>query len=86
MFEFIAKNQEVLRTDFITWTGDNSAHNDWDSTDQDVTDYTTFISDALSKALGPDTEIEIYPVLGNHDTWPNNQQDFSKPYNNFPIN
>jgi len=33
MFDFIASNQDTLKTDFITWTGDNSAHNVWDNTD-----------------------------------------------------
>ena len=32
MFEWVANNQEELKTDFITWTGDNSAHNVWDNT------------------------------------------------------
>ena len=32
MFDFIAENQDELKTDFITWTGDNSAHNIWDNT------------------------------------------------------
>jgi 2'-5' RNA ligase len=29
MFDFIAENQDILKTDFITWTGDNSAHDTW---------------------------------------------------------
>lgn len=32
MFEFVANNQDELKTDFIIWTGDNSAHNVWDNT------------------------------------------------------
>lgn len=37
MFEFIANNQEELQTDFITWTGDNSAHNTWNNSNEEVT-------------------------------------------------
>lgn len=40
MFEFINKNQDTLKTDFITWTGDNSAHNVWDNTNEEITNYT----------------------------------------------
>jgi hypothetical protein len=36
--------------------------------------------------LGPDSSIEVFPVLGNHDTWPVNVQDFSAPHLNYPIN
>lgn len=40
----------------------------------------------LKESLGPNSTIEVYPSLGNHDTWPVNVQDFSKPYSNWPIN
>lgn len=36
MFEFIANNQDTLKTSFITWVGDNSAHNVWDNTNEEV--------------------------------------------------
>jgi len=39
MFDFIGENQDTLKTDFITWTGDNSAHNVWDNTNEEITDY-----------------------------------------------
>lgn len=44
MFDFIGKNQEQLKIDFITWVGDNSAHNVWDNTNEEVTDYTVNIT------------------------------------------
>lgn len=28
----------------------------------------------------------MFPVQGNHDTWPVNAQDFSKPNSDIPIN
>ena len=30
--------------------------------------------------------IEIYPVVGNHDTWPVNTEDFRRPDTDFNIN
>lgn len=72
MFNFIADNQSELKTDFITWAGDNSGHNVWDNTNDEVTKYSYTISDMLNKALGPDSKIAMYPAMGNHDTWPVN--------------
>ena len=72
MFKYIGENQDTLKTEFITWAGDNSAHNIWDNSDEEVTKYTLSITDYLKKALGPDSKVEVYPVLGNHDTWPVN--------------
>jgi hypothetical protein len=37
MWKFIGENQDSLKTDFITWVGDNSAHNVWDNTNEEVT-------------------------------------------------
>ena len=72
MFDFIAENQDQLKTDFITWTGDNSAHNIWDNTQEEITQYTMNITNTLKESLGADSKIEIYPIQGNHDTWPVN--------------
>ena len=33
-----------------------------------------------------DTDITVIPIQGNHDTWPVNIQDFSKPNSNYSIN
>lgn len=86
MFEFIGANQDTLKTDFITWAGDNSAHNVWDNTNEEVTKYSAVITNKLNEALGADSKIAVYPSLGNHDTWPVNVQDFSTPNTNYPIN
>lgn len=84
MFEEIATLQEDI--DFITWVGDNSAHNVWDNSNEEITEYTNEITQALKSALGANSTVQIYPSLGNHDTWPVNVQDFSAPYANWPIN
>lgn len=31
-------------------------------------------------------DVPVYPSTGNHDTWPVNNQDFSAPGINYPIN
>ena len=72
MFEFIATHQNELQTRFITWVGDNSAHNIWSQNDELIAQYTATITDSLKNALKNTTGIEIFPALGNHDTWPVN--------------
>lgn len=86
MFEYIRDNQDTLKTEFITWAGDNSGHNVWDNSNEEVLDYTVNITDTLNEVLGSDSQIPIYPTMGNHDTWPVNVEDFSKPENNYAIN
>lgn len=44
MFDYIADNQDTLKVDFLTWTGDNSAHNVWDNSHEEVTEYTKNIT------------------------------------------
>ena len=55
MFEWVANNQDELNIDFITWTGDNSAHNVWDNTQEEITQYTLNITQTLKDALGADS-------------------------------
>jgi len=86
MFEYIRDNQDTLKTEFITWAGDNSGHNVWDNSNEEVLDYTVNITKTLTEVLGSDSKIPIYPTMGNHDTWPVNVEDFSKPENNYAIN
>jgi sphingomyelin phosphodiesterase len=81
MFAHIADTQEI---DSIFWTGDNSAHNVWSNSNQEVTDYTLLITNEIKAAF--DSGIPVYPSTGNHDTWPVNVEDFSAPGINFPIN
>lgn len=35
---------------------------------------------------GANSQIQWFPVQGNHDTWPVNIQDFSKPGINYAVN
>lgn len=58
----------------------------WSNTDEEVTGYTVDLTNDLKKALGPDSNIEVYPTLGNHDTWPVNVEAFDAPNTNYEIN
>lgn len=82
MLAHITANHEI---DSIFWTGDNSAHNVWSNTNEEVTNYTQVITDEI-KAAFAGTDIPVYPCTGNHDTWPVNIEDFSAPGINYPIN
>ena len=50
-----------------------------------MTGYTEQVTNIIKNAL-KDTDIAIYPIHGNHDTWPVDEQDFSKPNSNYAIN
>ena len=70
--------------DSVFWTGDNSSHNTWNNTEDEVNNYTTLITNEIKAAF--DKRIPVYPSLGNHDTWPVNVEDFSAPGIIAPIN
>ena len=58
-----------IKPDMFMWTGDNSAHNVWDNTAEEVTNYTLAITDEI-KTYFADTNITVFPIAGNHDVWP----------------
>lgn len=82
MLEHIVENHKI---DSIFWTGDNSPHNTWDNTNEEVTMYTQLITSEIKKAF-EGVDVPVYPSTGNHDTWPVNNQDFNEPNSNYPIN
>ena len=57
MFDFIGANQDTLKTKFITWVGDDSAHNVWDNTNEEVEHYMEAITSDLKASLGTDSDI-----------------------------
>ena len=71
----------------IFWTGDNSSHNVWDNTNEEVTNYTIHVTEMI-KSKFDSNEVTIIPIQGNHDTWPVDIQDFSASAKgtNYPIN
>lgn len=60
MFKFIDANQDTLQTDFMTWVGDNSAHNVWDNTNEEVTNYTLSITDTWRSTQSK--PIQVFPI------------------------
>jgi metallophosphoesterase superfamily enzyme len=57
-----------LKPDFIIWTGDNSAHNSKNSSQEENYEATIIIKDMLDERFN--FSIPIYPVLGNHEVFP----------------
>jgi hypothetical protein len=43
------------------WTGDNSAHNVWDNTQEEVTAYTVAITEEI-KSYFADSNITVLPI------------------------
>lgn len=74
-----------IAPDAIFWTGDNSSHNIWSNTVEEVTSYTETVTNVIKDAI-KDTDISVFPIHGNHDTWPVDEQDFSAPNINYSIN
>lgn len=69
----------------IFWTGDNSPHNVWENTVEEVSYYNKLVTQEIKDAFAG-MGIPIYASTGNHDTWPVNLMDFTAPYTNQPIN
>ena len=63
--------KDEVKPDIMFWTGDNSPHDTWANTEEQVKNYTTQITDMIKKTFA-DSSIKVYPSLGNHDTWPVN--------------
>lgn len=68
MLEFI---RAEITPDLFFWTGDNSPHNVWSNSDPEITTSTINITLAIMNAFNG-TNISVYPIQGNHDTWPVN--------------
>ena len=76
---------DEIRPDMIFWTGDNTSHNVWSNTADETTMYTITVTTMIQQAF-KNTEITMFPIHGNHDTWVEEFQDFTKPGNNYEIN
>ena len=76
MFDYI---RDVVKPDIVIWTGDNSPHTVWSNTVEEVLDSTHNVTQMIHEAF-KHTKITVIPIMGNHDVWPANVQDFSKEY------
>lgn len=63
--------RDDIKPDVLVWTGDNSAHDTWQNTSEQVIEYTTKITDIIAETF-ESTDVKILPIEGNHDTWPVN--------------
>ena len=65
-----AKEAKKIKSkiDFILFTGDFSAHNVWEVSQEEIIDATKITVDEITKELGKD--IPIYPAIGNHEKAP----------------
>ena len=68
LIDFAVHSAEIA-PDMIIWTGDNSSHNIWNNSDEEVTRYTEMVTNMIKDAV-KDTDITVLPIHGNHDTWP----------------
>lgn len=58
MLEFV---RDEIKPDYFFWTGDNSAHNVWNNTNQEVTDYIQNITDTI-KTTFDGSDISVFPI------------------------
>jgi sphingomyelin phosphodiesterase len=77
MFDYIDDNIDELGVDFITWLGDNGAHSLWKYSKEETAEYSKNVTLSLKESLKKHPQVEVYPVFGNHDTWPADMYDFS---------
>lgn len=70
-----------VKPDILFWTGDNSPHDVWENNNIDSTIATENITMMIQEAF-KGTNISVFSVQGNHDTWPVNVQDFSEANTN----
>ena len=66
-----------LNPDFIIWLGDNAEHDNWNSTQDEVYTATRTIKNTLDEYFG---QIPIYPVIGNHEVYPNDLWESGSEY------
>jgi hypothetical protein len=63
--------KEEIKPDLFLWTGDNSPHNVWANNDEEVLMATLNITRIIKEHFDS-SNITVYPIQGNHDTWPVN--------------
>lgn len=74
VFDFVKEMDQ--KPDVLFWTGDNVAHDIWNQTSHENSDYTVRISEWLQEHLG---DVPVYPTPGNHEFFPVNAMSFDTP-------
>jgi len=67
-----------LNPDFIIWTGDNAMGDNWNSTQEEVYTATQTIKDSIDEVFNH--KIPVYPVIGNHESYPNDLWESGNEY------
>ena len=68
LLEHLAQNKKEF--DWIYWTGDLPAHDDWNQTRSDQQLLLQLLTKQMEFYLG---DVKIYPTLGNHESAPVNR-------------
>lgn len=68
MLDFV---KTEVKPDLLFWTGDNSPHNVWSNSNEEVAEATVNVTKMI-KAHFEGTNISVYPIQGNHEAWPVN--------------
>ena len=68
LFEHLAQHKDEF--DWVYWTGDLPAHNDWSQSRSDQLELLQLLSTQMKLYLG---DKKIYPTLGNHESAPVNR-------------
>ena len=71
MLEFIAANQkDKFKASFVSWSGDNAAHNLDDLNEHEVMQASKTATETIKNILGSvDPPLEFFPAIGNHDVF-----------------
>ena len=67
--------RDILKPDVIVWTGDNSPHDAYQTSQNEVT-ITLNETTKMIQAAFPDKMKSTFATYGNHDAYPNNQWNF----------
>lgn len=81
MLDFV---KEDIKPDAFLWTGDNSKHDVWKSTQDEIIKYVDVINKVWVDKFG-ETDVSMFPTQGNHDTWPVNVEKFNSAGINVPL-
>jgi sphingomyelin phosphodiesterase len=62
----------TMQIDLVLWTGDNTAHDIWQQTQDYNLNYSVLLTDLMKSKL----KAKVIPTSGNHESAPVNVYDF----------
>jgi len=78
LFESFLDYSYELKPDFLIWTGDNAPHDVWLGSQEHVFEASLTLKNMIDKKFNH--EIPIYPILGNHEKYPNDEFGLNETY------